>query len=78
MKVTQDEVADRQTVLHIELEDKDLGPYLERGYRRVVGKASIPGFRKGKAPRSVIEQYFGRETLLLVKRLACFIFHLFL
>ena len=64
MKVTQDEVADRQTVLHIELEDKDLGPYLERGYRRVVGKASIPGFRKGKAPRSVIEQYFGRETLI--------------
>ena len=64
MKITQGEVADRQIVLHIELEDEDLGPYLERGYRRVVGKATIPGFRKGKAPRYVIEQYFGRDALI--------------
>lgn len=64
MKVSQDEVVDRQTVLHIELEDDDLGTYLERGYRKFVQHANIPGFRKGKAPRQVVEGFFGRESLL--------------
>tara|TARA_B100000745_G_scaffold298532_1_gene247440 strand:+ start:347 stop:1741 length:1395 start_codon:yes stop_codon:yes gene_type:complete len=64
VKITQDEVVERQTVLHIELEDNDIDPYLDRAYRRVVQRANVPGFRKGKAPRRIIEQYFGRESLL--------------
>ena len=64
MKVTQQEEAARQTVLEIELDDKDLEPYLNRGYRRVVQRVNIPGFRKGKAPRRIIERYFGREYLI--------------
>ncbi len=64
MKVTQQEEAARQTVLEIELDDKDLEPYLNRGYRRVVQRVNVPGFRKGKAPRRIIERYFGREYLI--------------
>lgn len=64
MKITQEKIVDRQTVLHIELEDKDLNPYLDRGYRRLVERAKIPGFRKGKAPRMVVEKFMGRESLL--------------
>ena len=64
MNITQEEVVDHQTVLHIELEDEDLDPYLDRGYKRVVQRTSIPGFRKGKAPRIVVERYVGRESLL--------------
>ena len=64
MKITQDEIVDRQTLLHIELEDEDTAPYIDRGYRRLVQRVSIPGFRKGKAPRSIVENYFGREALL--------------
>ena len=64
MKITQDDVVDRQTVLHIELEEDDVDPYLNRAYQRVVQKVNIPGFRKGKAPRRIIEQYFGRESML--------------
>jgi len=29
-------------------------------YRKQVGKISVPGFRKGKAPRSVIEKMYGK------------------
>ncbi|MBM3944061.1 MAG: trigger factor [SAR202 cluster bacterium] len=64
MHITQEEVVDRQVALSIELEDADLEPYLERGYRKVVQKVNIPGFRKGKAPRGIVEQYYGKEGLL--------------
>ena len=64
MKVTQQQEAARQTVLEIELDDDDLDPYLDRAYRKVVDKTNIPGFRKGKAPRRVIEGFLGRERLI--------------
>ncbi|MAO75539.1 MAG: hypothetical protein CL699_04435 [Chloroflexi bacterium] len=62
--ISQDEIQDRQTVLHIELEEDDVDPFINRAYQRVVQKANIPGFRKGKAPRSVIEQFYGKDYLL--------------
>ena len=64
MKITQDEVVDNQTTLHIELEDSDLDPYLDQGYKRISPQLNIPGFRRGKAPRRVIESYVGRDGLL--------------
>jgi trigger factor len=64
LKITQDEVVDNQTTLHIELEDEDLSPYLDRGYQRIANQIVIPGFRKGKAPRRVVESMVGRESLL--------------
>ena len=64
MKVTQGEVVDNQAVLSIELEEDDLDDYLERGYRRVVNRIRIPGFRQGKAPRNIVEGILGREGLL--------------
>ena len=64
MKITQEEVVDLQTVLNIELEEDDLPPYLDRGYRRVVDRVSIPGFRKGKAPRTIVERFLGKESLI--------------
>jgi len=64
VKITQDEILERQTVLHIELEDSDIDPFLDKAYSRVVQRVNIPGFRKGKAPRRIIEQYFGKESLL--------------
>ena len=64
MKITQEEIVDSQTVIHIELEDPDLDPYLDQGYQRVVQRIVIPGFRKGKAPRRIVENFVGRESLL--------------
>ena len=64
MKVSQEAVQDRQATLNIELEPQDLEGYLDRAYRRVVQRTVVPGFRKGKAPRQVVERYVGREALL--------------
>ena len=34
---------------------------IEKAYRKNVGKINIQGFRKGKAPRKIIERYYGAE-----------------
>ncbi len=35
---------------------------IEKAYRKNVGQINIPGFRKGKAPRQIIEKYYGSEV----------------
>lgn len=34
---------------------------VEKAYRKNVGKINVQGFRKGKAPRQIIERYYGKE-----------------
>ena len=64
MRITQEEIVDLQTVLHIELEDEDVRPYLDIGYQKVRPLVSYPGFRKGRVPRHIVMQFVGREALL--------------
>ncbi|MFQ5860264.1 MAG: trigger factor [Dehalococcoidia bacterium] len=64
MKVTQEEVGPLEVALTIELEPSDLEPFLERAYRKAVQRVQVPGFRKGKAPRPLVERFVGREALL--------------
>ncbi len=64
MKVTQDAVVNRQTVLHIEVGSDELERHLNLAYKKIVQRSSIPGFRKGKAPRSVVERFAGRSQFI--------------
>ncbi|MDA1257425.1 MAG: trigger factor [Chloroflexi bacterium] len=64
MKVTQDEVVDRQALLHVEVDDERLEKHLQRAYQKLVQRTAIPGFRKGKTPRRVFEQMIGRSALV--------------
>jgi trigger factor len=53
-----------QAFLTIEMEPPEVEESLEAAYRRLVKKTNVPGFRKGKAPRVMLERYIGRENLL--------------
>ena len=64
MKVTNDKTENCQTFLTIEMEPDEVEESLEKSYRRLAKKTNIPGFRKGKAPRTVLERYVGKEGLL--------------
>jgi len=64
MKVDAEEIENCQVVLNIEAEADELDKSLDESYHRLVNKVSIPGFRKGKAPRVILEQHLGKDTLL--------------
>ena len=64
MKVTNEKTENSQAFLTIEMEPDEVEESLERSYYRLAKKTNIPGFRKGKAPRAILERYIGKENLL--------------
>lgn len=47
--------------LTIEASAEDFEAAIEKAYQKNKNKLSIPGFRKGKAPRKMLEQMYGKE-----------------
>jgi trigger factor len=64
VKVTREKTENCQAYLTIELEPAEVEKALETSYRRLVNKTNVPGFRKGKTPRAVLERYLGKDSLL--------------
>lgn len=64
MRVTTEKIENCQIALNIEAEANELDKSLNEAYHRLVNKVSIPGFRRGKAPRAILEQHLGKGTLL--------------
>jgi trigger factor len=64
LKVTKEKVENSQAYITVEVEPDEMEHGLEHGYQHLVAKANIPGFRKGKAPRAVVERHLGRGKLL--------------
>ena len=63
MKVTTEPREHRQMGLTIEVEPEQAEAALARAAKRLAQKYKIPGFRPGKAPRSVVERTVGRQAL---------------
>ena len=61
MKLIKNEKIEGSKVeLHFSVEQSVFEAACERAYKKEVGKINIPGFRKGKAPRSMIEKMYGK------------------
>jgi trigger factor len=63
MKASWEKIEKNQGVLTIEVEADQVSVALNKAFKKVSAKANIPGFRKGKVPRSVFEAKFGVESL---------------
>ncbi|MDD2971150.1 MAG: trigger factor [Lachnospiraceae bacterium] len=48
--------------LTIEVPAEELEKAIQGAYQKNKGKISLPGFRKGKAPRAMIEKMYGKEV----------------
>jgi trigger factor len=51
-------------VLDIAADEDEFATSMDRAFRRVARDIQIPGFRKGKAPRTIIERFYGRDVFL--------------
>ena len=60
MNVKSAEKKEKSTVeLVIEVSAEEFDAAVEKAYRKNKGSISVPGFRKGKAPRKIIEKMYG-------------------
>lgn len=61
MSVQVEKLEHNMAKLTIEVSAEDLEKALNSAYQKEKRKISIPGFRKGKVPRAVIEKMYGAE-----------------
>lgn len=61
MSVQVEKLENNMAKLTIEVSAEDLEKALEAAYKKEKNKISIPGFRKGKVPRAMIEKMYGPE-----------------
>lgn len=63
MNVTKDKEEQRQVWLTIQVSPEEVEEGMQDAYRRLVQRVKVPGFRKGKAPRAILERQIGKENL---------------
>lgn len=63
MKATWEKIEKNLGVLEVEVEADRVAAALDKAFNKVVKKINVPGFRKGKVPRSIFEARFGVESL---------------
>ena len=63
LKVTQEPTEDRQLALTVEVDQERIDKELRKAARKVASQYRIPGFRKGKAPYSVVVKQLGLPAL---------------
>jgi trigger factor len=64
VKVSSTELPPRQVSLAIEVEQERLDRAVDDAFRRLAGRVDVPGFRRGKAPRSMVERMIGKDRIV--------------
>ncbi|MDB5100046.1 MAG: trigger factor [Cyanobacteria bacterium RYN_339] len=63
MKVTLEKKEKNQVYLEVEVDNGRVKKALEQAFRSVSQQVNIPGFRKGKAPRQLVERAVGPDYI---------------
>ncbi len=62
MAVKSEQIEKNLVKLTFEISREELEKGIKYAYQQNAKKISVPGFRKGKVPKSVIEKYYGEEV----------------
>lgn len=63
MNVKIEDVEKNVVQLEIEVDAAKFEEGMQKSYLKNVSKFNVPGFRKGKAPRNIVERYYGEQAL---------------
>jgi len=63
MSVKIEKLEKNQVKLEIEVDAKVFDECMNKAYIKNKSRFNIPGFRRGKAPRSMVERYYGEQVL---------------
>lgn len=63
MKVSVEKLPTSEAVLDIEISWDEMEKASDKAYRKLVKQVDIQGFRRGKAPRSLLERKVGKEYI---------------
>ena len=64
MKLTKENGDNRQVVLTIEIPEEEWSKAIEAAVKRIANQVNIRGFRRGKAPRRIVEREVGLQAIL--------------
>ncbi len=63
MKVSVETLPNSEALLEVEITWDEMEKASEKAYRKLVQKVDVQGFRRGKAPRSLLERKLGKESI---------------
>lgn len=64
MSATVEKLSSNQVKLTVTVSAQDFEQAMNTAYGKLKGRLTVPGFRKGKAPRKIIENYYGAGVLV--------------
>ena len=64
MKVTTEKIENQQVVLEITVPAEELEKAYAQAFKNISKQVNIPGFRKGKAPKKMVEKHVGVEYIM--------------
>ena len=64
MQSTVEETGRHSVKVTVEVPPEEFAEDLDRAYRRIAQQIRVPGFRKGKVPRRIIDAQIGRDAVL--------------
>jgi trigger factor len=63
VKVSVEKLPTSEAVLNVDLSWDEMEKASDKAYKKLVKKVDIQGFRRGKAPRSIVERKVGKESI---------------
>lgn len=64
MKSSVDKLSDTRVKINVEVPFDELTGHIDAAYKELAQQVSIPGFRRGKAPRQLLDARIGRGPIL--------------
>ena len=67
METNIEEISQVKRQINVEIETEEVTKKLDQAYNELSKRAKVKGFRPGKTPRRILEQYYGKEIMTDVK-----------